>query len=377
MNRFLLYTAFFGIGSVVMFLLHWFVYRCLVRSVVETEGWQRLLWWFLIISGGNIPFSMICGRFFKVYLFTQYAYLWLGVITIASFIFSLHWLVVKIFPRVIKPSAITALAIIAVIFLVSLYNGLRFPVLKRYDIPIQQLPAELSGFTIVQLSDLHLEPYNSSNRMKKIVDLVNQLNPDLIVFTGDLADGDICSDDGLCRQLRRLKAKYGVMAVTGNHEFYSGIDIFMNTAHQTGIKVLRNESVTIAGSLQIIGLDEDTSTRFGDEGPNMDKAFQNTDPTKPMILLYHRPMLFDQAIQRGVDLQLSGHTHAGQYPPMDLLVFLYYKYPWGLYQKKDSFIYTSAGTDIWGPPLRFLSCNEIVLFTLKAIPSPGKQETSQ
>jgi predicted MPP superfamily phosphohydrolase len=165
-------------------------------------------------------------------------------------------------------------------------------------------------------------------------------------------------------QLKRLDAAHGVLAITGNHEFYAGLDIFKEMAKQSNIKILRNKTITIADTLQIIGLDDDAGKQFGIKGPGLDALIKTCDQNKPIILLFHRPLRFDEAAAKGVDLQLSGHTHAGQIPPADIMVWLIYKYPWGLYKKGDAYIYTSSGTGLWGPPMRFLSRNEIVYITL-------------
>jgi predicted MPP superfamily phosphohydrolase len=231
---------------------------------------------------------------------------------------------------------------------------------------MKDLPKELSGFSIVQLSDIHLESYKYKKRIAYIIDRVNELKPDLVVITGDLIDGNVCEEEVFCQQLRSIKATHGVLAITGNHEFYAGLDNFMELAKRSNIKVLRNETVTIADTLQIIGLEDDTASQFGLKGPDPDTLIKSCNPDKPIIVLYHRPMYFDQMVEKGVDLQLSGHTHAGQIPPMELIVWLYYKYPFGLFEKDGAYIYTSSGTGIWGPEMRFLSKNEIVHFTLEA-----------
>lgn len=369
MNRYLSYAIFITLASVVGYFLHWFVYKCLARSFGKDDRSRRFLkiaWYVIMVSGISIPLSMMASRLLDFHLLSYYTYPWLGVITIAWFILLLHWLITLIIKKSPQGLAVGALAVIGIITLVSFYNGLQAPELKHFEIKLKNLPARLSGFKVVQLSDLHLEPYRSDSSLKDIVDKTNSVNPDLIVITGDLVDGNICKDEKLCAQLKRLNAKHGIFAITGNHEFYTGIDDFKSIMDQSGIRLLRNQSATVAGEIQILGLDDDGANRFGGDGPNLDKAAANTDPSKPMILLYHRPALFDEALEKGVGLQLSGHTHAGQIPPMDLMVLLYYKYPYGLYEKDGSYIYTTSGTGLWGPPMRFLSRNEIPVFTLKS-----------
>ncbi len=164
--------------------------------------------------------------------------------------------------------------------------------------------------------------------------------------------------------LLELKAKHGVLAVTGNHEFYAGIDLFLELARKSNWRVLRNETWSLDNKLDVIGLDDDAGRGFKSPGPDLEAALRTPTANVPRVLLYHRPNSFAEAVSRGVDLQLSGHTHAGQIPPMDLLVWLTYRYPAGLYRLGRSHIHTSAGTGTWGPPMRFLSRSEIVELTL-------------
>lgn len=368
MNRTLMFIIFVTMVTAIYFGLHFFVYKCLTRALVQASNWQKILKWFLWFSGASFFIAMLLNRALKIHIsvFNFYAFTWLGVIAIAFFIFLIQFLLSIIFPSQNKLLAIIALGVIGIISIISLVNGLQPPRVKRITIPLKKLPKELSGFSIVQLSDVHLESYKSQNRIAYIIDKVNELKPDLVVITGDLIDSNVCEEEVFCQHLARLKASYGVLAITGNHEFYAGLDAFMELANRSNIKVLRNESVTIADTLQIIGLDDDTARQFGAKAPDVDALIKTCDPNKPIILLYHRPTHFDEVVPRGVDLQLSGHTHAGQIPPMDLIVWLYYKYPSGLFEKDGAYIYTSSGTGIWGPDMRFLSQNEIVYITLEA-----------
>jgi len=242
-------------------------------------------------------------------------------------------------------------------------------VLKEIRIPLAKLPPELDGFTLVQLSDLHIDLSKSSSWLDNLVARTNRLNPDLIVITGDLIDTDICRLDGICAILRKLKARYGVYAVTGNHEFYAGIPLFLKTAAAAHLTVLRNAGVSIAGAIELAGIDDaHEAERFEHISPqeSLAAAFSRIDFRKPLILLSHQPDVFDLARGMGADLQLSGHTHAGQIPPMDLLVRILFEYPFGRYQRGAAFLYTTCGTGFWGPPMRLFSKSEIVKVVLKA-----------
>jgi predicted MPP superfamily phosphohydrolase len=360
-----MFIIFITIASAVYFGLHFFVYKSLVRSLLQdAPTWKRIIKWLFWFSGVSFLAAQLLSRLLKIYLLNYYAFVWMGVIAISFSIFLVQRLLALIFSTHAKPLALGALAVIGIISLISLINGLQFPGVKRVTIPMKNLPRQLSGFSIVQLSDVHLEAYSSKKRLGRIVDKINSLKPDLVVITGDLIDGNICEEPTFCTKLKRLDAAHGVLAITGNHEFYAGLDIFNEMAKLSNIKILRNETLTIADTLQIIGLDDTEARRFNSKGPGLDELIKTCDQNKPIILLFHRPLGFDDAAARGVDLQLSGHTHAGQIPPADIIVWIVYKYPWGLYKKGDAHIYTSSGTGLWGPPMRFLSRNEIVHFTL-------------
>jgi predicted MPP superfamily phosphohydrolase len=364
MNRIVGFIIFISIASLIYFSLHLFVYKFIKTALELSPNAGKYLKLFFWISGLSFFAGMLLSRLLHIHFLNYYAYIWMGIIAISFFVLLVTWTAVKFVPAHTRTLTLIALAVIGLITLISLFNGLQKPSVKNITVPIKKLPKELSGFTIVQISDLHMEIFKSKKLIPYIVNKVNDLKPDLVVITGDLIEDEVCKNSGFCRQLRRLKATHGVIAITGNHEFYAGIENFMKLTEKANINVLRNESITIAGGLQIIGLDDDDGRRMGAHGPDLDKAIKGCDPAKPMILLYHRPVRFDEAVKKGVDLQLSGHTHAGQIPPMDLIVSFYYKYPAGLYEKDGSYIYTSSGTGFWGPPMRFLSRNVITRITL-------------
>ncbi|MCP4149108.1 MAG: metallophosphoesterase [bacterium] len=378
MNRIVSLFIFLTIATLVYTHLHLFVFKYLKTAFTfapHAIKILKILFWF---SGLSLLFSTLLTRLLKIHFLSHYAYIWMGIIAISYFVFLVAWVITKFLPSYSKGIAVFALCIAGVIIIFSLVNGLQRPVVKNISIPMKELPKELTGFSIVQISDLHLEAYKSPKIIDYIVGKVNELEPDLIVFTGDMMDGKVWESPGICERLKSLKATHGVVAVTGNHEFFSGYGNFAKLAAQSNIKVLRNESITIAGAIQIIGLEDFEGRRFASSGPDLEKAIKGLDHSKPMIVLNHRPAYFSKAVEKGVDLQLSGHTHAGQIPPMDLMVWFYYKYPSGLYEIDGSYIYTSPGTGYWGPPMRFLSRNEIVKITLEstspAVP-PGTHGT--
>lgn len=362
------YLIFLVIVLSVYAAMHWFVYWRIATGLSLSSG-QRLVLKLVLLAAA---LSFIAGEFISRLLSSRtllcVGSIWLGILAIALTVFLLELLLALLLPQQRRMLVLTALALVSLISAFSLVNAALDPVVREKRVPLRNLPTEWSGFSIVQLSDLHVGNLTSMRRLRRIVAKTNALKPDLICVTGDTLDGEVGRDGKYCAVLGGLRARHGVIAVTGNHEFYAGIDKFTELARCSNWRVLRNESWVIDGRLAVIGLDDDTAARMKLPAPDLAAALSGLKPEMPKLLLYHQPKHFSEAVQRGIALQLSGHTHAGQIPPMDLLVHLIYKYPAGLYRLSDSFIHTSAGTSTWGPPMRFLSRSEIVKLVLVAEP---------
>jgi predicted MPP superfamily phosphohydrolase len=344
--------------------MHGFVYWRLASGLSLPSG-QRLALKLLLIAGAlTFVSAEFLSRLTPMVPLLYAGSVWLGMLAIALAVFLPELLLSSLFPQQRRLFVLLALAAVFIIAAYSVLNAAFGPTWREVRIPVRNLAPEMEGFSIVQLTDLHLGNLTSRKKLRWIVQSVKAMKPDLICVTGDTLDGDICRDEGYCEVLDELQARYGVVAVTGNHEFYAGIEKFMELARRSHWRVLRNQAWTIEGKLAIAGLEEDSAERFGLPGPDLDAALRSVPSGIPKLLLYHRPARFREAVARGVDLQLSGHTHAGQIPPMDLLVWLIYKYPAGLYRLGRSHIYTSPGTGTWGPPMRFLSHSEMTRLVL-------------
>jgi len=367
MNR-LHFVYFLLIVSLVYFFVHYYVYVRIADGLALSALYRNYLKIFFVIAGLSFFVDRFIGRMLLpdplAFSLSYFGVLWVGIISIAFSIFLIQFLVVLILPN--RTTIITYMAIIMVMLVscFSVYIGSRVPRLKRMEIPIEKLPSEFEGFSIIQLSDLHLHRWISEAWLQSVVEKTNALDPDLVVITGDLIEESIHRCSKFIGILKQIQSRYGVLAITGNHEFYTGIKNFAAFAQKANIRVLRNESITVANAIEIIGIDDKAGRGFQEKGPDLKSALEVCDFNRPVILLSHRPENFREAANMGVDLQLSGHTHAGQIPPMDLIVFLTYKYPYGLYGHNSSFIYTTSGTGIWGPPMRLFSRSEIVKFVL-------------
>jgi predicted MPP superfamily phosphohydrolase len=234
--------------------------------------------------------------------------------------------------------------------------------------PMPHLPAALQGLRIAQISDVHLGLIVRGARLENIVQRVNDLHPDLIVITGDLVDAEALHMEEMIPPLRRLQSRYGLFAVTGNHEFFAGVDRAQAFIERGGVTMLRNRWVEVAGGLQLIGRDDVVAERItGRPVPSLEVITRDLDRTKPAILLYHTPVTTLAELKSlGIALQLSGHTHKGQLWPFNFIVKQIFRTPYGLFMDGMTTIYVSRGTGTWGPPMRVLAPPEITLITLKS-----------
>jgi hypothetical protein len=271
------------------------------------------------------------------------------------------------------PSPTRALGVLAtgaVLAAVALRSGLRPPSARRVEVRLRRWPRALDGLRIVQISDVHLGSLLGRRFAADLARRVNALGPDLVAVTGDLVDGSVRHLAREVEPLRALRARLGVYFVTGNHDHYSGADDWAGMASSLGMRVLRNERVAIeadGASFDLAGVeDHHAHLVSGAHAEDLPAALDGRDPDRPVILLAHDPSTFKEASRRGVDLQLSGHTHGGQIFPFGLLVRLAVPFVAGLYERNGSLLYVSRGTGFWGPPMRLLAPAEITELVLRA-----------
>lgn len=241
--------------------------------------------------------------------------------------------------------------------------------IETIQIPFQGLSEDLENLRIIQISDIHVGPTIKRDTIEKLVERVNSLNPDIIAITGDLVDGSVSSLRDDVAPLINLKSKLGTYFVTGNHEYYSGALSWIKELKRLDIKVLINESEVLQiknSTLLISGVtDYRASSILPEHATNPEYCMSKNKNCNLKILLAHQPKSVFRASKVGFDLQLSGHTHGGQYFPGNILIYLFQEYVTGLYKHENTWLYVNRGTGYWGPPIRTGNKPEITEIYLK------------
>jgi len=260
-------------------------------------------------------------------------------------------------------SALLVVGAVVAVTLIGLFNARRRARVVETDIPINDLPDALHGFCIVQISDVHVGSTIKRGYVQAIVDAVNALNPDVIAVTGDIVDGSVRDLAQHVEPLSALRARYGAFLVTGNHEYYPGEARWTREFRRLGLKVLLNEHVELvhAGETLVLAGVTDYSAHHFNPAHRSDPAasLANAPPAAVKVLLAHQPRTAGAAAAAGFDVQLSGHTHGGQFWPWNHFVRFQQPYTAGLHRLDRLWIYVSRGTGYWGPPKRFGAPSEI------------------
>nr|MDH4391036.1 metallophosphoesterase [Aquabacterium sp.] len=261
-------------------------------------------------------------------------------------------------------SAWVVLAAAAAATILGAWNARRTAAVVRVDVPVPGLPDTLHGFTIAQISDIHVGPTIRGRYLQAIVDRVNRLDADMVAVTGDLVDGSVAELADHVAPLAALRSRHGTFFVTGNHEYYSGAQAWIAELQRLDVRVLLNDHVVLqhGGSDVVVAGVTDHSAHHFDPGHRSDApaSVQGAPAGAALkVLLAHQPRSVLSAAGLGFHLQLSGHTHGGQFWPWNLFVPMQQPFTAGLHRWQDLWVYTSRGTGYWGPPKRFGAPSEI------------------
>jgi uncharacterized protein len=340
---------------------HYYVWLRFVDAAHLPRPWHVLATIAIVVFAPSLPVATMVLRRLprataKPYIWL--AYTWFGFavyLLVAAAVTHLVCAITGGDPRTAAIAGVGAAAATVVYGLVHVATG---PIVRRVRVPLAKLPARAEGYTSVQLTDVHIGPILGDHFAAKVTAKVNALAPDLIVITGDLVDGRLDELRRHVEPLRDLKARDGVYAVTGNHEYYWNANAWLEHLRSLGIRILRNQRVTIREAFELAGVDDSSATE------DVPRALAGRDAALPVVLLAHHPRTIARAVAAGVDLQLSGHTHGGQLLPLGWLSRLFEPHVAGLARFGATWLYVSEGTGFWGPPMRVGTSSEIALLTL-------------
>jgi uncharacterized protein len=360
-------AVFVAIIQTILLLGHWFLYETLAAFFPAADGqprfWLKLT--LALLSVSFIAASLLAWRSFNVAarLFYSIAAVWMGILNFCFLAACSCWMLwgAARLAGLQPDRELLATIIFGIALATSLYGlvNAAWTRVTRVTVKLPNLPVSWRGRIAALVSDTHLGHVRGHRFLRRIVTMINRLQPDIVLIAGDVYDGTVADLNRLAAPLTKLSAPFGAFFVAGNHEEFSDPSKYLNAVNRVGVRVLKNEKVVVDG-LQIVGIDYRDSVN--------DDHFRNTirltavDRTQASILLTHAPDRVKISQEEGFSLQLSGHTHGGQLFPFTWITQrIYGKFVYGLQRLGDFFVYTSYGAGTWGPPLRVGTKPEIVL----------------
>ena len=384
--------AFLSVATTITASLHYYFWARLVRDTALPPPWRPLGTVLIVLLAVLLPTVMVLNRVVphSVLRFAALpAFVWMGMMLLlllalltTDAVRLVAWLLEHargegpasperrlLFQRALGS---LAAAVAGGLTVRALQQGLAPVAVKHVEVPLARLPGALDGMTLVQITDVHVGGATQDRGfIERIVQRINQLEPDIIAITGDLVDGSVEALGHAVAPLANLKARHGVFFVTGNHEYYAGVVAWEAELSRLGIRVLRNEHVPIEHAsghgFDLAGVDDWSSRGFAHgHGPDLARALAGRDQSRELVLMAHQPRQIHEAAEHGVGLQLSGHTHGGQIWPWGFMVRLQQGFLAGLEKVGGTWLYTSKGTGYWGPPMRLGADAEITRIVLRS-----------
>ncbi|RJP67692.1 MAG: metallophosphoesterase [Ignavibacteriales bacterium] len=365
----------------------------LVNYYIFIRGWQaipkdsQVRTYYLVIFL-FLALAFIIGRVLENYYLSSFSnvFVWVGSFWLGLMVYLLLSVIVidifrilnhftGIFPSFIfndypKTKQITAAVVLSVsliLIIAGRINALT-PKIEKLDLKINKTVNSQREWNIVLASDIHMGTLIGNSHLDKLVNITNSFNPDIVLFAGDIIDEDLgpVIKQDLGATLKNIKSKYGIYAITGNHEFIGGVEPAVKYLTEHGINVLRDSSVKIENSFYLVGREDRSTNQFAHKKrKTLAEIMENVDKKFPIIMMDHQPFGLNEAVENGVDLQLSGHTHHGQLWPFNYITEMVYELSWGYKKKGNTHFYVSSGFGGWGPPLKVGSRSEIVNIKLQ------------
>ncbi len=378
------FLLFFSLVIAVYFSLNYYIYVRGLQAIPQGSSF-RTYYKFLFLL---LALSFIASRFLERIAINKISevMMWIGNIWLGAILYLFLFILLldllrlantlfHIFPAQVilnyaKYKLFTFYTVIGLTSLILLgsYINANSVKINELDLYTDKSGGNLSELKIALVSDIHLGTMIKNSKVDKMVNAINSLNPDLVLFAGDIVDEDLASviayDIG--KNLVNLKSRYGSYAVTGNHEYIGGGDKSVEYIEKFGIKYLRDETILIDSSFYLTGREDRDSKRFaGKERKSLKELTADLDKKYPLIVMNHQPFNLEEAVSAGADLHLSGHTHHGQMWPLNYITEMVYEVSRGYKKIQNTHFYVSTGFGSWGPPMRSGNRPEIVFIKLK------------
>lgn len=381
--RTLAFVIFFSIVIVLYGLINTYIYLRGLQALPHPSvlrSWFSVVFWFLAASYfaarllERLSASWLTDALIWIGSFWLGAMAYFVVILLVIDIIRLANFVVPFFPgylvrnlqqvKLILFVAVGGIVILAVIG--SRLNAM-FPAVRTLNLTINK-KSPLKELNIAMASDIHLGTVVCNNHFERIVRKINSLHPDIVLLPGDIVDEDIepVIRQNLGETIRQIQSKYGIYAITGNHEYIGGVEPACKYLTEHGIVMLRDSSAKIADSFTLVGREDRSIHQFsGKKRKPLSEIMASVEPSLPIILMDHQPLDLNDAAKAHVDLQFSGHTHHGQLWPFNFIATAAYELSWGYAQKENTQFYVSCGVGTWGPPMRSGNRPEVVNIRLR------------
>lgn len=379
-------VIFFSVVFLVYFLVNYYIYRHGLMAIPESSCFRNTfvwLFWAIVIC---FPLGRLVERLW-ISPVTDFI-IWVGSLWLAAMLYLFisvllidllrlsnlinPWMS-HLFGANIAGVRLWTLAVVSAITLITVIAGHINAVSTRishYNLTIEKDGGSLNKIRIVAASDIHMGTIIAKHRVSKLVNLINKQHPDIVLFAGDIVDEDLAPviRRNLGQKLVQIRSKYGVFAITGNHEYIGGAEPAVKYMKEHGVTVLRDSLLLIDNSFYIVGRDDKDSRRYSShQREKVADLLKGIDNTKPVILLDHQPFHLEEAQAAGVDIQLSGHTHHGQLWPLSYITKAIFELSSGYLKKGNTHFIVSNGYGSWGPPVRIGNRPEILVIDVKFV----------
>jgi predicted MPP superfamily phosphohydrolase len=377
------FLIFFSVVLIIYAAINCYILKRGLQALAQAGIYRTVFLYFFLFLMASYPVGRILEQFFRNSV-TEYLVI-IGAFYLAIMVYGFLFLIIidvlrlgnhlfHFFPSVIEKNPLKSAeistyiisAIIIIIVFVGHLNTL-FPRIHTLDIRIQKPANGIEKLTVAVVSDVHLGTVIQANHLERIVNKINQINPDIVLLPGDIVDEDVAPviEQNMAEKIQKLNPRYGIYAITGNHEYFSGVEKAVAYLEKAGVRVLQDDFVKVADAFYVIGRKDRMAERMTGGRKELKDIMEGIDRSLPLIMMDHQPYELDKAKENGVDLQLSGHTHHGQLFPFNYVTRALYELSWGYLKKGATHYYVSCGVGTWGPPVRTSSRPEVVQIKIK------------